>query len=251
MKNLIKNIYSYKKVLRSIFKTIYFNFHYLPFNQAIKLPIILYKPRFLKLDGTVEILCNNIKFGMIRLGFPTVSIFPNSGIVYENKGGKIIFRGQCSIGNNSAISVGGGCGNIPLLEFGERFSASTSLKLVCYNKIIFFFFLRIGRDCLFMDTDFHKLTNLSGGYTKGFGEIIIGQNTWFGTRCMILKNIRIPDFCTISAGSILNRQIEVSTYSVIGSSANNIVKKTGLYRNIDDDTVVYEDNLEKKIYGEE
>lgn len=32
----------------SIIKTLYFNFYYLPFNQAIKLPIYLHKPRFMR-----------------------------------------------------------------------------------------------------------------------------------------------------------------------------------------------------------
>lgn len=38
-------------VLRSIIPTIYFNFHYLPFRQAIKLPIILYKPHLKLMKG--------------------------------------------------------------------------------------------------------------------------------------------------------------------------------------------------------
>lgn len=47
-----------------------------------------------------------IKFGMIRLGFLTVSLYPNTSIVYENHGGTIVFNGKCTIGNNSAISIG-------------------------------------------------------------------------------------------------------------------------------------------------
>lgn len=43
------------KVLRYIFPTVYFNFHYLPFKQAIKLPIVFYKPHFGMLKGKVLI----------------------------------------------------------------------------------------------------------------------------------------------------------------------------------------------------
>lgn len=43
-------------VLRSIIPTIYFNFHYLPFKQAIKLPIFLYKPHLKLMKGTITIL---------------------------------------------------------------------------------------------------------------------------------------------------------------------------------------------------
>ena len=52
---ILSKIWKNRKVFRSILPTIYFNFHYLPFNQAIKLPILLYKPKFYDLKGTVEI----------------------------------------------------------------------------------------------------------------------------------------------------------------------------------------------------
>ena len=61
------------RLLRSLPASVYFNFHYLPLRQAVKLPIMLYKPRFLELKGTVRIEGDNIRTGMIQLGFPTVS----------------------------------------------------------------------------------------------------------------------------------------------------------------------------------
>lgn len=45
------------RVLRYLPWSIYFNFHYLPFGQAIHLPILLYKPRILKSKGHVKIEC--------------------------------------------------------------------------------------------------------------------------------------------------------------------------------------------------
>lgn len=53
---LISKIKSKKWVLRSVIPTIYFNFHYLPFKQAIKLPIFLYKPHLKLMKGTVTII---------------------------------------------------------------------------------------------------------------------------------------------------------------------------------------------------
>ena len=112
---MIKKQWKNRRILRSILPSVYFNFHYLPFSQAIKMPILLYKPKLLKLKGDIKIGEGKIKFGMIRLGFPTVSLYPNTGIVYENHGGTIVFNGKCTIGNNSAISIGSkGC-----VEFGS------------------------------------------------------------------------------------------------------------------------------------
>lgn len=96
MKKTLIKVWSRKWLLRSICSTIYFNFHYLPIRQAIKLPIILYKPKLLKCKGTIQIM-GTIHTGMIQLGKRRVSIYPNTGITYENHGGNIIFYGTCII----------------------------------------------------------------------------------------------------------------------------------------------------------
>ena len=56
---MIKRIFNKVKqdawVLKYIIPTIYFNFHYLPFKQAIRLPVFLRKPKLLTLKGRVII----------------------------------------------------------------------------------------------------------------------------------------------------------------------------------------------------
>lgn len=231
----IKKLWNNRRILRSIFSTIYFNFHYLPFSQAIKLPILLYKPKLLKVKGNIKIEKCKIKFGMIRLGFPTVSLYPNTGIVYENHGGTIVFNGLCSIGNNSAISIG----TKAIVEFGDRFAASTTLRLTSYNHITFGDKVRFGWDTLVMDTDFHKLTKLSGGYSHGHAPVIIGSNNWFGNGCKIMKRTSTPDYCVVQGGTILSGPVSAPSYSVIGNDSHVVVKATGIWRNVDDDVIEY------------
>ena len=128
---------------------------------------------------------------------------------------------------------------LPILEFGDNFVATSSCRIVCYNKIIFNDDVLVRWNCLFMDTDFHKLTKLAGGYSKGYGEIVIGKNNWFGAKCTVLKNTHTPDFTTISATSLLNKSYLFPEYSVIGENAVIEVKANNLYRNIDDDIIDY------------
>ncbi len=224
--------------LRCIIQSIYFNFHYLPFKQAIHLPILLYKPRLLDLKGKVKIQ-GDIKYGMIRLGFPTVPLYPNSGIMFENHGGTIVFDGTCYIGNNSALSIGvkGEC------TIGACFRANTSLKLVCFHRIQIGDRVRFGWDCLIMDTDFHKLTKLSGGYSKGYGSVSIGSNNWLGNGCVILKRTLTPNYTVVSARTILDKPIDVPEYSIIGQKREIEIKVTGLWRNIDDDKIDYKSTI--------
>lgn len=232
----LNKIWKHRHDFRNIFQSLYFNFHYLPFKTAIKLPILLYKPKLLELQGSVKIVCEKeIKYGMIRLGFPTVSLYPDTGITIENHGGEIIFNGTCSIGNNSYISIG----KKGKVEFGDKFIATTTFRLTSYDKIVFGERVIFGWDILVMDTDFHKLTKLSGGYSKGHASIFIGSNNWFGNGCKIMKRTQTPDYCVISAGTILSGKIDVPEYCVIGNEQKVVVKTAGVWRNIDDDSIDY------------
>ena len=235
----LKKIWQFRWVFRSLLQTIYFNFHYLPFKQAIKLPILLYKPHLKKLKGTITIDCA-VHPGMIILGKHTVSIYPNNGIMFENHGGGIIFYGECSIGNNSAISIGSNA----KLFIGKNFSASTSLKLVCYHYIKLGQDVLIGWNNVFMDTDFHSMKKIGdGSHTKGYGSIIIGDNNWFGMNCVIMKNTCTPNYCTIAGASLLNKNYtDFPEYSIIGSDKHISLLKTGIYRDFTDDSINYENN---------
>lgn len=230
----VKSFWKNKRYLRSILYSIFFNFHYLPFRQAIHLPILLYKPRLLDLKGQIKI-DGKIKCGMIKLGFPRVPIYPNSGIMFQNLGGAIVFKGSCDIGNNSSISIGENA----MCVFGERFSSLSSLKLVCFYRIMFGKSARIGWDCFFLDTDFHKLSKLTGGYSRGFGSIIIGDYNWFGNGCLVMKRTKTPNYCTVSARTTLDKELEVPEYSIIGNTRDIEIKAFGFWRNIDDDVIEY------------
>lgn len=172
---------------------------------------------------------------MVKLGFPTVSLYPNSGIAFENHGGTVVFNGKCHIGNNSAISIGKkGC-----VEFGDGFSATSTFRMTSYDKVTFGDRVTFGWDALILDTDFHRLTKLSGGYSKGHAPVKIGSNNWFGNGCRVMKRTKTPDYCVVSAGTILSGEVDAPEYSVVGTEHNVIVKATGVWRNKDDDTISY------------
>lgn len=59
---MIKKIWKKRRLFKYIIHSLYFNFHYLPFKQAIKLPILLYKPDLLSTKGKIILDCNDIKF---------------------------------------------------------------------------------------------------------------------------------------------------------------------------------------------
>lgn len=76
-------LFKYSWCLRNIICTIWFNFHYLPFKQAVFLPIVLYKPKIIISKGSIVINVPVRPF-MIQLGRPIVYMYPNSGVMFKN-----------------------------------------------------------------------------------------------------------------------------------------------------------------------
>lgn len=213
--------------------TLYFNFKNFPFKQAVKLPVFLCYPRIIG-NGKYTIT-TKIKTGMIRLGFPLVSIYRSKGVILENHG-TIIFNGSCSTGSDSAFSVS----KTGTLILGDKTSNVYGIKVVCYNKIYIGNKVRIGWDTLICDTDFHCLKSEDGSIrSKGYGSIRVEDEVWIGSYCKLYKNTYIPPRCTVASNTLINKKIDCEPYSLIYPGGGIKVKYTGLYRDIDDDMIDY------------
>lgn len=151
-------------------------------------------------------------------------------------GGTIIFKGNCSIGNNSAISIG----EHGILIFGEKFTATTTLKIAAYHHIEFKDYVLCGWECLFVDTDFHQLSSLHETEKKhqAFGPIIIGNNNWFALKCTIMKGCVLSDNNVIAAHSLLNKNFSDDSYCLFAGIPAQI-KRTGVYRDFQNDKIIY------------
>lgn len=154
--------------------------------------------------------------------------------MFENRG-TIIFKGRCSIGNNSFISTGKtGC-----LIFGDGFTATTSLRIACYDKIEFDQRVTCGWDCTFMDTDFHRMKYLDGRESpKAYGPIKIGEGCWFGFRSVIQKNTVLPNRTTVASNSLVNKAYDIPEASIIAGQPAKLVK-TGIYLDLTDCKIDY------------
>lgn len=214
MKRIIE-LWKNRKRFRYIIPTIYFNFHYLPFKQAIKLPILLYKPELLSCKGKIIIDCPRIKFAMIRMGFRNVSIYPNNGVKWENNGGTVIFKGDARIGNDTYLSLG----EKTIVEIGNNFVSRAGMKLVSWRGIKFGESTSLGWGCLVMDTNIHPLYDLKKKeFKQASGPIVIGDYNWFGTECKIMHSVTTPERCIFGMGTIVTRGCIAKSYCVMGGS---------------------------------
>ena len=218
-------------ILRYFIPTIRFNFKYLPFSTAIKFPFIFEcGAKFYAFDGKISIETDLVKPGMIRFKSRNIGIYDsNMRFVFENHG-HIIFKGGGVFKGGSALSVG----PKGILTMGENFSIGPLNKIICLNAIT------IGSNSLFaweiiiIDSDFHSVYNFEKNTIHDNSKSInIGDNCWIGTRAMIYKGTVIPHNTIVAGMTILNKDYNIPSYSLLAGSPAE-VKKTNICRLQDD-----------------
>lgn len=141
---------------------------------------------------------------------------------------------RMSVGDNFVFSSGDGinplCRNIrgkifigkdALIEIGDN-SGLSSVCLWAKERICIGNNVKIGGDCVLMDTDAHSLDwevraglrrNKWGGGavsdcdSANSSPILIGDSVLIGTRCIILKGVTIGARSIIAAGSVVTKSI--------------------------------------------
>ena len=247
--------FDFFNILRSIPKTLRFNFHYFPLKTALKLPVVVSHRTFLReLHGKVE-LPEKIDTAMVKIGFGDVGHYDRKrsrGIWQVS--GTVSFGGKASIGHGSKLSVRGH------LSLGADFNMTAESTIVCAKEI------RFGRDCLVswdvlvMDTDEHPLFNLrnnlgshvgretAGRETRDFGlvpspevpspasnnsenerinpdkAILVGDHVWMGCKCVLLKGAEVPSNTVLAAGTLLKSAF-AGENQVIGGNPPSILKR--------------------------
>ena len=216
-------------------KTLYFNFKYLPFRQAVKLPIYCHDVIMDDMRGGITIDSPNIRRGMISLGKWGVKIFHDKKFIWSNHGGGIIFRGKCQIGAGSALVIN----DKSHLIFGDNFKNAYGMKIVASRKIEFGKHVSIGWNVLIMDTNFHPLKNkLTGLKSKGGAPITIGDYNWISTNSVILPGVTTPQNVIFALGSIVNKGINWDSFSLYGGSPLHKLRDN-IYRDYNDDRDEY------------
>lgn len=219
-------------LLRALLPSLWFNFKYLPLKQAVKLPILVYKPHFLRLKGTVVIETPDLHFGMIRLGFFTSAVYPNAGITLRIEG-KLVFQGKCHIGNDCTVI----CGKKGKIVFGDDFRVTGGLKLVSQCGINFGKHTLFGWGNVVIDTNFHPLYDMEKEkFKKAFGPITIGDNNWFGMNCLIMPGVITPEHCIFGARTVVTRGGQYEPYCVHGGSPIRVLSRN-VMRIIGQDTI--------------
>ena len=115
------------------------------------------------------------------------------------------------------------------LVIGDEFGMSNTV-IQCRSSITIGERVRIGNGCLIMDTDFHNLDWRKRTYYDKHDDepvksapIIIGDNVFIGTRCIITKGVEIGKHSVIAAGSVVVSNIPED--EIWGGNPAKFIKK--------------------------
>ena len=213
LRNIIRYLHNKRNFNRiNWLKTLQINFMLLPFNTAIRIPILIYGP------CELGVLRGNIQFtekpnkGIFRIGMTDpwrnisvpsyVSICGNliigKGVILMitfKTGDIFTSKAKCTVNTINCVGAMGATLHIHNdVSIGVRTSikATTNISIGTATSI--------GNDTTITDTDFHYTMNtLNNTIQNNNRAIVIGEQNWIGSYCMIKKGTKTPKG-TIIAG---------------------------------------------------
>lgn len=213
-------------IILAIPRTIYFNLRYLPFGQAVHLPIWLatnVRIRNMYRGGIV--IDAPVRMVMIRVGFHQVDaicIYSLKTILNIQRPGKLVFKGEAHIGHGAILSCVGG-----VMMVGDNFAVSGSTSFVCYNEITIGSDVQFAWDSLVMDSDAHKIYTSNGERMNEDKPIVIGDRVWLACQNTLLKGTKIGNNCVVGACSLLNKAYTEDGVIIAGSPARIVKQISG------------------------
>ncbi len=197
--------------LLSVPKTLYVNFRYLPFRQAIKIPIWCHWNS--SFTGNGKIILDKAQTTIIRLGSSSHK-FPSQKFALCVTG-VLRFKGAASIGTGCKMLVEGS------LTIGDKFACSGGGIIDCKSDSTFGDSVLVGHQCTFIDCDGHSILR-DGVVINETAGYHIGNHVWFGRECLVLKGTRVCDNVIFGARSTISGNYKVENAVYVGAPAKTI-----------------------------
>lgn len=216
MNRIYKKIVIKVKKIKDLYKTLYVNFKFLPFKQAIKLPIAVSKNVIINKKSKGKILLEDVS-SKIYIGYQCLNTSYHGNeksVLYID--GNLIIKGNAFLAHGMKLDIREG----GMLILGKDFNSTGKSEIICMKKIEFGDDCTISWDTLFMDSDAHTIMHDNQIINKN-QEIKIGNHCWIGCRAMILKGVYLEENTIVAAGSIISKSCEEKN-SIIASKGKVI-----------------------------
>lgn len=170
-------------------------------NFVQKISLILFKVRGMQVGSGTQI-------GKIRCDWPN----------------KLILGSYCEIQDDVDFRLWHPFNDSSYIKLGEKVFIGHACEFVCNTKIVIGSNCLIASNCTINDTghEFNRNANINLQPITG-KEIIIEDDVWIGTSCVILQGVTIGKGSVIAAGSVVNKS--VPSYEVWAGVPARFIKK--------------------------
>lgn len=209
-------------------RNLYLNLKYLPYEQAVHVPI--------KWGRNVKIL--QLRKGQIKIeniiGLYQIKISDGSHLIGDSgrtkllvkEGAELIFKGRARFLKGSALRVDEGSKII----FGEDFFCNKDCFIRSNNLVQFGQTCSLGWKVEINTTDGHAIKK-DGCLVESSIPIILGDKVWVCSHCLIGKGVEIADHCIVAQGSVVLHKKFTNPYSIIHGIAAS--EGVGRYERLD------------------
>lgn len=204
-------------------RSVYFCIRYLPFNQAIRLPILITSNlKEIKMKKG-QIVLKNVQSKQIVIGYGKSpgKQAANAGLLID-EGGQIVFMGKAFISQGTVLR----CDKNAKIVFGNNFYCNCNCFIRSTSEILFGNNCLLGWGITINTTDGHKLWR-NGNERIVEGPIKVGEHVWIASDCTLGKGVAIADDCVIAQKSLVTKSFSIP-HCLIGG-----VPATMLSNNID------------------
>lgn len=147
----------------------------------------------------------------------------------QKHNGRILIGGICVIHSECRISVEGRHGVKATFYIGEGTEIGDRTTINISDSIKIGTRCSISWDCDISDTDFHHIFLPNGTESPVSAPVVIEDDVWVGSHCLILKGVTIGHHSVVAAGSVVRRS--VPPYSLVaGNPARRIGQIEGWER---------------------
>lgn len=173
---------------------------WIPTSIGKRIRYYIYKLFFKKVNGVFS-----IDTGVTILGFKNIEIGNNANIM----------KNSYLYANDNGILI-----------IGDNFSMNSNSQLGSANgKIVISYNCSIGPNCVLRASN-HTFDNpdipfREQGHT--YGEIILEDDVWVSSNCVITSNTKLGKSSIIGAGSVVTKDVE--PYSVMGGVPAKLIRK--------------------------
>lgn len=204
--NIINFIYS-----------LYFNFRYLPFKQAVNLPIwITTNFRVHGLKRGQLILCKPIHRSVMFGCWGSLGLQQMKGKLIFSKNSHLILLGHTVISQGSVLKMDNGA----FIELGNDFYCNKNCYFRASRNLFFGNDCQVGWNVQINTSDGHAIFHDGKSQVSDL-PINVGNHVWITSNTIITKGVSIADGCIIAQGAVVTKSINEPRALVGGGNSKS------------------------------